>query len=293
MTLRVNGEIIPPEAIEFELARLVQFYSEHMSETEIRNQLDVLKDHARQQAIGAKLLINEAVRLDIQVTDEDVRKKLDELVEQAGGGDKFAAILEQQGVTEDKIRADIARGRKVDLLVERLTEGISDPTEEDMREHFRMHAAEYATPARASAQHILLSVDEDGNNDAKAMARARLEAIKRDIEDGANFSEQATIHSDCPSGKRSGGSLGWFSQAMMAPEMDEAIFAMDVGQISDVIETSLGFHLVHKTGHQDSTPAEYNDVRDKVRHFLRHAARGEALAEHVRELREKAKIEDD
>jgi parvulin-like peptidyl-prolyl isomerase len=292
MTLKVNGEVIPTEAIEFELARLIQFYSDHMSEVEVRKQIGVLKDRAKQQAIGAKLLIDEASKLDIQVSDDEVRKKLNEMIEGAGGRDKFDAILEKQKLSEEVVCAGIARSRKVDLLVDKFTEGISDPSEEEMREHFKSHAHEYANPARASAQHILLSVDKGSNDDAKATARARLEAIKRDIEGGANFADQATMHSDCPSGKQAGGSLGWFSQGMMAPEIDKAVFSMDVGQVSDVVESTLGFHLIHKTGQQDSTAVEYDDVRDKVRDFLRHAARGEALSEHVQELKEKAVIEE-
>ena len=292
MTLKVNGEVIPSEAIEFELARLIQFYSEHMSEAEVRKQMAILQDRAKQQAIGAKLLIDEASKLDIQVSDEDVRKKLNEMIEGAGGHDKFAAILEKQQLSEEAVCAGIARSRKVDLLVDKLTEGISDPLEAEIREHFKSHAQEYTSPARASAQHILLSVEKDGDNDAKATACARLEAIKRDIDDGANFSDQATIHSDCPSGKQDGGSLGWFSQGMMAPEIDEAVFSMEVGQVSDVVESALGFHLIHKIGHQDSSAADYDEVRDKVRDFLRHAARGEVLSEHVQELKDKAVIEE-
>jgi len=291
MTLKVNGEIIPTEAIEFELARLIQFYSDHMSEVEVRKQMDILKDRARQQAIGAKLLIDEAVKLDLQVTADDIRKKLNEMIEGAGGREKFDALLEKQKLTEDAVCAGIARSRKVDFLVDKLTEGISDPTEAEIREHFQSHAKEYATSARASAQHILFSVDNNSDND-KATARARLEAIKREIEGGANFADQAEIHSECPSGKQAGGSLGWFSEGMMVPEFDEAVFSMKVGELSDVIETSLGFHLIHKTGQQDSTEAEYDDVREKVRDFLRHAARGVALSEHVRELKEKAVIEE-
>jgi len=292
MTLKVNGEVIPSEAIEFELARLIQFYSEHMSEVEVRKQMAILQDRAKQQAIGAKLLIDEASKLDIQVSEDDVRKKLKEMIEGAGGREKFEAILEKQQLSEEAVCAGIARSRKVDLLVDKLTEGISDPTEEDIREHFKSHAQEYASPARASAQHVLLSVEKDSKDDAKATARARLEAIKRDIEDGANFADQATIHSECPSGKQAGGSLGWFSQGMMAPEIDKAVFSMEVGQVSDVVESTLGFHLIHKTGQQDSSAAEYDDVRDKVRDFLRHAARGEALSEHVQELKDKAVIEE-
>ena len=128
---------------------------------------------------------------------------------------------------------------------------------------------------------------------ARQAARTKLEAVRQRIEEGANFAEEAAAHSDCPSGKKAGGSLGWFSRGMMVPEFDEAVFSMEVGQLSAVIETSLGCHLVCKTGQEDGRESSFEDVRDQVRDFLHHAHRGEILAAYVADLREKATIEED
>ena len=196
--LKVNGEIIPPQAIEFELARLLQFYSEHMSEVEVRKQINVLKDRAKQQAIGAKLLIDEAVKLDLQVSQDDIQKKNNEMIKSAGGHTEFDAMLKKQNLTQEMVREGIGRSRKVDLMVDTLVGGISDPTEEDIQNHFQMHSQEYMKPARASAQHILIKVDNKIKN-SKALAKARLEAIKRYIKNGANFADKAAMNSDCSS----------------------------------------------------------------------------------------------
>ena len=292
MTLKINGQIIPDAAIEYELNRLVQFYSEHMSEAEIREQLDALRARAREQAIGAKLLLDDAARLDIRVPEEDLAEKFNEIVTRCGGRDAFDAMLTKEGVTEETVRAGVEQGRRVDLLVERITAGLSDPTEEEIRRHFEQHKADYAVPQRASAQHILVKFDPANSGD-RASAEAKIEKIRRDIEGGANFADQAAMHSDCPSGKQSGGSLGWFSRGMMVPAFDNAVFAMAVDDLGEVVETQFGFHLIHKTGEQEGGPADYDDVREKVRDFLRHVARGEAISGYVAELREKAVIEDD
>lgn len=292
MAIKVNGQEIPDEAVEYELGRLIQFYSNHMSETEIRNQLGVLKDKAVEQAIGAKLLIDDARRLNIEVPAEDVQEKLNEMMAGCGGREAFDELLRKQKLSEDVIKAGIAQGRRVDLLVEKITAGMSDPTEKEMAEHFRAHANEYAQPERASAQHILIKPASDGKAD-KATARARLEGIKREIEGGGNFADQAGMHSDCPSGKKTGGSLGWFSRGTMVPAFDEAVFAMEVGALSEIVESPFGVHLIHKTGQEDAKDVEFEDVRDKVRDFLRHAMRGEAISGYVEELKEKAVIERD
>lgn len=291
MTLSVNGQVISPEAIEYELGRLVRFYAEHMSEAQIRSQLPALQKKAREQAVGAKLLLDEAARLDIRVPDEDVAEKLAEVVASTGGPAEFQRVLKAQNMTEAMVRDGIAQGRKVDLLIERQAQGLSDPTEAEMQEHFASHTDEYSKPERAAASHILVAV-EAGDEAKRKAAKAKIADLRQQIEKGGDFAALAAAHSDCPSGEKSGGSLGWFSRGMMVPEFDAAVFSMEVGALSEIIETSFGFHIIRKTGKEDGGPVEYDEVRDKVRDFLRHVARGQAVSAYVADLRAKAVIVD-
>ena len=292
MTIRVNGEAITEQAIEFELGRLIRFYAEHMPEEQVREQMDALKKRAREQAIGAKLLLDQAAKLDIRVEDEAVDKRVGELAEEAGGREAFEEMLKKQCMQEEAIRESVERGLRVEKLVEQVTAGAPAPTEAETEAHFREHAEEYRKPERAQVQHILIKAEPD-QAEARGSARKRLEEIRqRLVSQGANFAEEASIHSDCPSGKKSGGSLGWFSRGMMVPEFDQAVFSMSVGDLSEVIDTPLGCHLIRKTGHQDAAEADFEEVREQVEDFLRHTARGEVLAGYVAELREKAVIEE-
>jgi len=291
MTIRINGQELPPEAIRYELERLLRFYAEHLSAEQLRAQMDALKTKATEQAIGARLLIGEANRLDIKAPEGDVDDRVNTMIENAGGQENFAQLLEQQNLTEEMLRRSIEQGRRVDMLVDKITEGTPEPTEEEMSEHFEAHSQEYATPPRAQAQHIL--VRSEDNDDDRNAAKTRLSEIKERIEEGADFASEAAAHSECPSGKKTGGSLGWFSRGMMVPEFDEAVFSMSVGALSELIETSFGYHLIHKTGHEDGGEAAFDEVRDKVREFLRHARRGEMIAAYVAELKAKAVIEEE
>ena len=102
----------------------------------------------------------------------------------------------------------------------------------------------------------------------------------------------AAAYSDCPSGKQAGGSLGWFGRGAMVPEFDHAVFSMKDGEVSDVVETQFGYHIIKKVAHLEAECPTFEEARDKIRDFLRHAARGEALNAYVEELREKATIEE-
>lgn len=291
MTLKIDGELIPEDAITHELSRLVHFYSNHMPQEQIRAQIPQLKARAKEQAIGAKLLLNEANRLDIRVSDEELTERLERVVEECGGKKKFGEMLVSQNITMEYLKNSIEHGCKVEKLVEQLTSEVEAPTEAEIEAHFRAHEQEYKKPERALARHILVAVEGD-NEEEKISARQKIEDIRQRIVDGADFAEEAAEHSACPSGQSNGGSLGWFGRGAMVPEFDQAVFSMNVGDLSDIIETSFGFHVVEKTDHDPGDAADFDEVREQIRELLLHVKRGEVIAANVAELKAKADIED-
>lgn len=289
-TVKVNGQVIPQDAIQFELERLVRFYAEHgMSQDQIKAQLPALVQKATEQAIGTKLLMDEAAKLDLPVSDAELDEQVAKIVEQVGGEEAFRQALQQQNTSEDAFREQLRRGRRVDKLIEKAVAGEPDPTEAEIEAYFNGHQDEFAKGERVLAQHILISPDGDTQT-SKDEAKAKIGTIRERVLEGKSFADEAAAHSMCPSGKE-GGSLGWFSRGMMVKEFDDAAFALPVGGMSDIIETQFGYHLVLKNDMESAASPELSEVEDKVRDFLRHTRRGEALSAFVDELREKATIE--
>jgi Parvulin-like peptidyl-prolyl isomerase len=103
--------------------------------------------------------------------------------------------------------------------------------------------------SQISASHILLMYKDSMRSTAtrsKEDALASITALKAELEGGADFAELARANSDCPSGE-DGGSLGSFPRGAMVREFDEAAFALQPGQVSGVIETAFGYHLIQRT----------------------------------------------
>ena len=289
-TIRVNGQVIPEEAVQFEFERLVRFYTEHgWSQEQIKGNLPELVEQAQSQAVGAKLLLDEAARLDISVSEAEVDKQIEGIVEQVGGQEAFARALETQKTTEARFREQMRQGKRVDKLVAQATAGVEEPTELDIEQHFAEHKADFAKGEQVLAQHILITPDGDTDH-AKQEARETITAILERVRNGASFSDEAAAHSMCPSGK-DGGSLGWFGRGMMVPEFDSAAFSMNIGEVSDIIETQFGYHIIQKTDHEASGEADFDEVREHIRDLIRHARRGAAMTQYVDELKANAKIE--
>ena len=282
--VRVNGQEISGEAVQFELDRLVRFYMSHgMSMDEVKKNLPKLEEKALEQAVGAKLLLDRSQELDIAVTAADIDAEVAKVVAQVGGEENYRKALAAQNITEDAFRKELEKGAKVNKLVEQACSEVPEPTEEEVAAFFAAHRQEFVEPPQVLCQHILVK----GNTPE---ALEKIGAIRARIVAGGDFAEEAKKHSDCPSGAE-GGSLGWFGRGMMVPEFDKAAFEMKKGEVSNIVTTQFGYHIIYKADEKGGTAQTLVDVHDQIKDLLRHEARGRAMDQFVAELKEKASVE--
>lgn len=295
----VNGEPIPREAVQFEFDRLVKFYVSHgMSQEDVKKNIEKLMERAQEQAIGAKLLLARAEQLDLPVDEKTIDAQVDGVIRQLGGRENYVKALAQQKMSEDDFRKELAKGCRVDALVQQACSGVPEPTEADVAAFYEANRTAFVASPQVLAQHILVKTEGMDAAD-KAQALEKIKSIRARVvaaghgdpgETGQAFTAAAREHSDCPSAQN-GGSLGWFGRGMMVPAFDQAAFAMACGEISDVVETQFGYHIILKTDEKPGGQQTLVDVADMIRDRLRHEARGRATEALVAELREKAKIE--
>jgi len=288
----VNGFEISGEAVQFELDRLVKFYVNHgMTMEEVKRNLPKLEEKALEQAIGARLLIERAQQLDISVTAAEIDAEVAKVTAQIGGEENFRKALDAQGLTEEALRKELEKGAKVNKIIEQACSGVPEPTDAEVEAFFTAHKDEYVAPPQVLCQHILVKSEEGDLPEMKKNAFDKISAIReRIVRDGADFAEQARQFSDCPS-KNQGGSLGWFSPGMMVPEFDKAAFGMKKGEVSDIVSTQFGFHIIYKADEKSGGAQTLVDVHDQIKDLLRHEARGRAMDQFVGELRTAAKVE--
>ena len=278
-TAVVNGQEITKEAVQFELDRLVRFYMSHgMTIDEVKKNLPKLEEKALEQAIGAKLLLDQAMRIDLPVTAKDIDAEVAKVITQVGGKDNYDQALKAQGIDEATFRKELEKGAKVNMLVNQACAHVADPTEAEVEAFYKAHEEEYVQPHEVLCQHILHK-DFDTIKD-----------IRERIVAGGDFAKEAAEHSECPSGKQ-GGSLGWFGRGMMVPEFDKVAFEMRKGEVSGIISTQFGYHIIYKADERGGKKLDLVDVHDQIKDLLRHEARGRAMDQYVADLRDKATIE--
>ena len=292
MAIRVNGVLIPEQAVLAELKRLIDYYAQHFSRAELGQQMEVLVKRAKEHAVGTRLLLDEVKRRHVDVSDAAVDAALAAMVRKAGGDAAFDSLLAKQRLSRDQLRASIRAGKQLDQLIARLTSGAPDPTDDELRAYYEEHSERYATPDQAQVRHILMK-PADASKQDRAACHSRLENLKRQLEEGGDFAELAAAFSECPSGKEAGGSLGWVPRGTTVPEFDRVIFEMEVGEIRTDAETALGLHLVEKLDEQRGEPLPFDEVRERIRDLLLHERRGQAITRFVDKLRAVAVVDED
>lgn len=142
----VNGELISPEAVQFEMDRLMKFYLEHGVKAEdIKPNLEKLLERAREQAIGAKLLLMRAEQLDMPVPDSELDAEIEKIVKQMGGRGNFSRALALQKMSEDELRVQVRKGCRVNALVRQACQGVPEPEEADVAEYFAAHKTDFTS----------------------------------------------------------------------------------------------------------------------------------------------------
>jgi len=175
------------------------------------------------------------------------------------------------------------------LVEEKIQAGVT-VSDQELKETYKEQKERFQRPSQVRASHILIKVDEKATEEERATVRSEARALRSQLENGADFAELTSRHSACPSGKK-GGDLGWFTRKKMEASFAEAAFALKNGELSQIVKSSFGFHIIQKTGERPAGPAPLAEVRGELTEALIKAKTKIALDRYLAELRAKADIE--
>ncbi len=206
-----------------------------------------LEDKVLNQMIEEKLAYAQALLDSINVTDEEVKNRIDYqinyFVQQYGSKEKVEQLY---GMSIEKIRRSLEDPVKKQILVQKLEEkkfGDVEASRMEVENFFKTYKDSIGViPEKVQIAHIFImpKVTEK----MKAVYKAKAEAILDSIKHGADFAEMAKKYSEDPGSAAEGGDLGWVGKGVFYPEFEAAAFALKPGQISDVVESPVGFHII-------------------------------------------------
>ena len=207
----------------------------------------------------------------IQVTSEDDKKQL------------LNELVARQLVIEDAMASGLTKTEEFEKMYREFVLNYSinqlfktvNVTEEDALTYYNENKDQFKEPT-IRASHILVATEEEANDVVKA------------LEEGASFEALAAEKSSCPSSAR-GGDLGEFGRGQMVPEFEQAAFALEVGQVSGVVPTQFGFHIIKLTDKQDTVA--FDVVKPQIQQFMTSMKQNELYTAFTTELRQKHAVE--
>lgn len=287
--VRVNGTAITRLEVDRAVkVMLAQNQIEEPLEPAVMKQAETA---ALEQLTSAELLYQEAAKLEVADLDKQVAEKVAQNRAKFSTDAEFEQALNGVNMTpkdmQDFTRKDILIGN----FVEQRFAANAQATEAEARKFYDENVDKFfKKPETAKASHILIGSAENASAEERAKAKEKAEALLKRVKAGEDFAALAKSDSSCPSSAQ-GGDLGSFGRGDMVPAFEQAAFALKPGEVSEVVETQFGYHIVKLTEKQESTTESFDNVKGKIMEFLKREKVQKQLSEFVDEQRKAAKIE--
>ena len=243
-------------------------------------QRQMLNDSVLDRMIARELLYQESQKRGIKPDQSELESEFKTFKENFASEDEFKKSMENMNLTEEMVKENIRRGYTIKLFIDKeIVENISI-SEQEAKEFYEQNIDKFKTPAQVKASHILIMVDENADEKAKKEAREKIEAIKKELEGGADFAQLAEKESQCPSSER----------GKMVQPFEDVAFGMKEGEVSDIVETRFGFHIIKVTGKRDEFLMPFPEIRNRIEEYLQQEKIQEEIDSLLVKLKEKAEI---
>jgi len=194
--------------------------------------------------------------------------------------DQFRRALASAGMTEKQFATLWQQQSSVNALVDFVVLKDIAVTNEELQARYEQDKHKYTRKPKIRASHILVQVLGEATPEERKAAKEKAEALHRQLVEGKDFAELAKETGGFPSAGK-GGDLGWFSEKRMVPAFSEVAFALPVGEVSNVVETKFGYHIIKKTGQQDPIP-QIEEIGTQLEEVIRHE-KGRAAFESLKD----------
>ncbi len=260
-----------------------------------------LEKQLRQQALDGiiiRRLLDEKVKeANIVITEEEVINQITEIAAAQRPPlslEEFRKKTAQYGQNFDELKQQLRKGMTYQKVVEAQWAGKINITEEDAKKYYDESPTQFEVKEQVRASHILIKPDiTDPNNDpnqAKAEAKAKIQDLLEQIKDGADFAELAKANSADPGSAVKGGDLKFFPRGKMAAPFEKAAFELEVGKVSDIVETRFGYHIIKVTDHKDAGTTSFEQARDNIIKQLTQIKQSELTKKYIDSLKAAANI---
>jgi peptidyl-prolyl cis-trans isomerase C len=286
----VNDEPIYEDQLQPAVQKNMAQFARRGARMDDTEMLKHLQSKQLNKLIDNLVVYQESKKYTIENMDEKVDQRVEDLETKYHGEEGMEKYLRMRRMTMGDLRKSLESKVRVDEYLK--AQGILEPEipEDRIRAMYDEDPESFSTTETITISHILIGVDKQADAEAKQQAQQEAKRIREEILAGEDFAAMAKAHSDCKTASN-GGELGNIKRGYMPAAFDEVAFSMEKDDISEVVETRFGYHIIKAGDRQPSRVIPYEDMRDFLKTYLQGEESKRKLAEHTAELRKRSEIE--
>ena len=271
---KVNGKKITSEQLVCESVFINMRHNDISAEE--------LKKRALKNLIEAELVTQAAGKMGITVEEHEVDDAFIDVLTQFCTEEKYRQKLEEMQLTEDELRDRLEMHVRVEKYLQGRFECIDEECEEKMKAFFESNRELFRTDVRAKVSHILVRGECSNALETAQQIRARIKTEK-------DFEEEAKVNSCCPSCMKNG-DLGFVLHGQLMPELDEEIFKLKSGDLSEIIKTKFGYHIFYIKEFEQPRDLDFHEVKHLLKKYRKKLYFEMNVEKHYAKLRKEADI---
>ncbi len=208
------------------------------------DELEIVEKQARSEHEIELRVLNSPEAAGVVVSKQAVDNAVQQIKDRFENEDSFLFILEQNDLDIELLEQALERQCRVENVLEIVGSRSYNVSDVEIGIFYHLHPEKFRIPERRNVSHILITINDEYAENSREKSLDKITDIARKLQKAPyKFADLAMLHSECPSALQ-GGELGSFPQGQLYPEIDEVLFSMKKGTISDVVESEVGFHLV-------------------------------------------------
>jgi peptidyl-prolyl cis-trans isomerase C len=287
VAVTVNGKDIT----EADVDAKINTYMTRMASQIPAGMAEQYKKQMRPQVVESmvmeQLLDEQIKKANINITDSDVNSKINEIVTAQPGMtmESFKAMIASRGQSFDEVKEQIKKTMSYEKLI-----GNVEVNDADAKAFYNENKEDFNKPEQVKASHILIKVEASATPEQKAAAKAKIDGLLKQAKAGGDFAALAKENSDDPGSKATGGDLGFFDRNTMVKEFADTAFALKVGEISSVVETQYGYHIIKVTDRQQGGLTTFDKAKADIVKSIQDKKKSELFKQIIEKIKAEAKV---
>lgn len=285
IAVSVDGNILKQSELEKNIRERLTILKNNIPADKQKEARENIKKQLVDEFIVRTLLIKEVKKRKIAASNKEIKSETDKIKTNLPADKKVDEFLKENKISKE----DIALGIKVEKLLKLELGKKAKPTQKEISKFYSDNTDKFTVPENVHVRHILVTIDKGDDDKVKTEKKDKIEKLRKQVLDGADFAEVARKNSDCPS-KEKGGDLGNITRGKTVKPFEDAAFSQEKNVIGPVIATDYGYHVIQVLSHNPKKTIALDEVKSKISAYLEQQKKTEAIIFIMKKLQENAKI---